>query len=35
VISSGAFEQGYRDAAAVALGPGIERKDTEQFAVTA
>ncbi len=35
VISAGAFEQGYHDAAAIALAPGIARKDTEQFAVTA
>lgn len=35
VISAGAFEQGYRDAASIALAPGIARKDTDHFAVTA
>ena len=35
VISAGAFEQGYRDAASIALAPGIAREDTGQFAVTA
>jgi hypothetical protein len=35
VISAGAFEQGYRDAANIALAPGIAGKDTEHFAVTA
>jgi hypothetical protein len=35
MISAGAFEQGYRDAEAIALSPGIARKDKEQFAVTA
>ena len=35
VISAGAFEHGYRDAASIALAPGIAGKDTEHFAVTA
>jgi Protein of unknown function (DUF2786) len=35
VISAGAFEQGYRDAASIALAPGIAREDTGHFAVTA
>ncbi|MGO9568842.1 MAG: DUF2786 domain-containing protein [Desulfomonilaceae bacterium] len=35
VVSAGAFEQGYRDAATIALAPEIARKDTEHFAVTA
>jgi len=35
VISAGAFEQGYHDAAAIALAPGISRKDADRFAVTA
>jgi hypothetical protein len=35
VISAGAFEQGYRDAASIALAPGIAQKDAEHFAVTA
>lgn len=35
VISAGAFEQGYRDAAVINLTPGVAHKDREQFAVTA
>jgi hypothetical protein len=35
VISADAFDRGYRDAAAINLAPGIERKDTEHLSVTA
>jgi hypothetical protein len=35
VISAGAFEQGYRDAEAIRLAPGVATNDKEQFAVTA